>query len=645
MRLYFAALLACSLTVPALGAFTIDVDASPCFVGAGATGTVLPYIVTVKNHGSSVTGAAVVESGLGNSTRRYVYPLDLPAGTLKRFTIFPRIDVNGNESTLRFVGGIRARDVSLTTGLRYGEERLVCLISDRIGAISIVKSAIVRGTRVPGGPVPSGPHRPGYRAPASPATPFADCYVKPEDAPDRAVGYQSISSLIVADGAERMNVAQWSAIRRWVLGGGSLIVLGGPAAAYVNSPDAQALMPIRDPRGVTTQRIALAADSVSYLPPGPYAITVGVPVPGARVEAASQDGPLMVSRPYGSGMVLFVAFSPIESPLKGSQDSAGVWRSILATASIPERGTTLWSTDVNDLAAGGSASVPQTASVNPFRIQLPPVEVVTGILLLYFVLVVPVTYWVLKRKQRLEWAWVTSPILSVGFAFAFYLFTASLYHAGLSRRTTGTLVAAAGTTDAEFIGATEIFFPRGGSYDVTVPNAESLEANPTAGMYYSSTPNTRQDVETVDNGSVSAPNYGVNNLSFRRIYHCQPQALGGTIEAHLRIQAGRLSGTITNGTKFALHNASFHIPQLGLHAGLGSLAPGRTAQVSGVVSSGRIHPLPGGPPLVNGRSPMPKPYLSAFASADQLGIPLGRYVGAADSVLVNVSVPVIGGAT
>lgn len=633
-------------------------------------GAVVPYIVTVRNHGSSVTGAAVVESGLFNTTHRYVYPLELPAGTVKRFTIYPRIEGNGDDATLRFIGGIRAHDISLTTGLRYGQERLVCLISDRIGAISVVKSARPNATPMPGGPpTPGSPPSP-YRGRNYALTPFTDCYAKPEDAPERAVGYQGVSALVLSDGAERMNAAQWSAIRHWVLGGGSLIVLGGPSAAYVKSPDAEPLMPIRDAHGSTVGAISLTTELVSFMPPGPYAITTGAPVAGARVDVPSQNGPLLVTRPYGSGTVLFVAFSPMESPLKGFENSVGLWQYILSTASVPARGSTLWtSSGWNEENGGGPPMPGQNASVNPFRIQLPPVEVVIGILSLYFVLVVPVTYWVLKRKQRLEWAWVTSPILSVAFAFAFYLFTASLYSAGLSRRTTGTLVAAAGTSDAEFIGATELFFPRGGSYNLSVPNAESLEAVRLAEMYYSSQANIHQDMETVDNGAVSAPDFGVSNLSFRRLYQTQNRALGGAITAELRVApSGGFTGTVTNHTSMTLHNAFVVWPERCMYSNCWKIGPGETLKVDGdttwdeaVFNRYGSRRLPPGQYAVGwARSGHPEAlnrfrqrsagaaiggaFVLAETDGTAFGPQLGKDVGQGDTVDVIVSVPALGGA-
>jgi hypothetical protein len=278
-------------------------------------------------------------------------------------------------------------------------------------------------------------------------------------------------------------------------------------------------------------------------------------------------------------------------------------------------------------------------------VRLPPVSSIAWMLLAYFIAVVPVTYLVLKRLRRLEWAWVTSPLLSIAFAYGFYLFTSDLYKAGLSRRTAGVITAAAGDSTARFSGETELFFPRGGDYALVIPDAESLETTDVTDNSYGSGSTDLQPLQTVDTGAVSAPHYGATNLNFKRIYYTQPLAWGAGVDvtAH-RDAAGEVSGRITNQTDLTLHDAEIVFPGTRRYATLPDLQPGKSAAFSMMPAVAyTTGDLVEWQQLVRNLptdTPENTALLLARTDGATIGPDLGRDVGHAGSVRVVVSLPI-----
>lgn len=627
----------------------VVLQADACFAGMAPRG-VFPLVVSIENHGGSADGALKVRSlSYTDSQRSYAYPVSLPAGTRKQIVVYPDLNGYTDQISVSFDGNARSQDVAVSIPYREGTQ--IGLIGDEVGALTTLRvpSSSNQG---------NGPGR---------AAKFSDCYARPEDAPDRAVGYQTLRALVLGDGAERLRPAQWAALRQWVMEGGSLVMLGGAGATELRVPDAEPFLPVT---GLHETAIALDVPAFALpplnLPPGgmtlpplsagPIAVTTGTPKPGASV-LASQKGQVLVARQVlGAGTILFVAFNPLEKPFRGWEGQRDLWLGLLHQSAPAASAAALrdWTAQQQSFreenygpyTMGGPTSRIVSSGVNPFRIKLPPIKTIAWLFLAYFVLVIPVTYGVLKKLGRLEWAWVTSPVLSVLFAYVFYLFTAQLYQAGLSRRTAGVVVAAAGDPQARFDGFSEVFFPRGGSYQVAIPGTEALELTPFVNSeedYYSGSGAT-QAFETVDVGQVVAPGLNLGNLSFRRLYHTEPVGLGGAITTNLLCDAtGHVTGTVRNGTNFTLTECGVYQSDAGQYSPVGDLAPGQTKSV------GPSRPAQGGPQSL--QSLLQKPtgasggvesmgtFLTARTSGEDFGPAIGRDVGGSQSVALLVSVP------
>jgi hypothetical protein len=130
--------------------------------------------------------------------------------------------------------------------------------------------------------------------------------------------------------------------------------------------------------------------------------------PGAEVIAGG-NSPLMVRQQIGAGQVIFCTF-----------DIAGLagWRGDLA----------LWARTIDIHALANLVSQAHNTSyggiLEVLRFGVSDLPSAGALLLVLFVYVLatgPLTYLVLRRLRRIDWAWVTLPLTMLGFAALFYL--------------------------------------------------------------------------------------------------------------------------------------------------------------------------------------------------------------------------------
>ena len=457
---------------------------------------------------------------------------------------------------------------------------------------------------------------------------YSSSSAKPENAPDRPTGYDSIDTLVLGQGAERLNPVQRAAMRQWVIGGGAVIVLPGAGLGLL---------------GIAPDATFVNAKPVSRL--------------------LAQETPLH-RYSLGMGAVLTVPLDLTEDRFREEWELPYVWQDLRYRAAPLRAAETIRESYTY------SAFDQQNRWNDPFQIALPPLATVVYLFAGYFILAVPVTFVVLKQTRRMNWAWATGPALAVIFGGAVYGFTADLHKAKLSRRTNGTIVAAAGEKQARFVGASELFFPTAGNYDVTVPGAETaeLETGITQAQYTGDNYSGNRDqgggivlrsLETVDNGtSVAVPGLNVPNLAFRRLHHAQPVAWGDGITTNLSMTPdGNVTGTIHNGTGRTLSNAyivlqtatketlirnkrpyEYNYPNV---IRLSPIGPGDTRLLQKPSSDYRNYDN-GGMMLYNSRQfyrAGASPVLVGTTSGHDLGPTIGQYVGGPDSVTVAVTLP------
>jgi len=196
---------------------------------------------------------------------------------------------------------------------------------------------------------------------------------------------------------------------------------------------------------------------------------------------------------------------------------------------------------------------------DPFSTTLPPTSKVFTLLGAYFVVVVPLNFLILRKFKRGELAWFTAPIISLGFAGALFASAGDLYSAKMSSAAQGLLVGQEGIADGMFIGKSQLFVPRAGSYDLKMKGVDSLGILSASRDFYGGRGQEEDtsDLNPQDTGEITIPEMHANNLAFREIAYRQRVPVSDWFSIEFR-KDGKNKGvaTVRNTGPYVLDHAS-----------------------------------------------------------------------------------------
>jgi len=406
---------------------------------------------------------------------------------------------------------------------------------------------------------------------AAPATAQVAEAATAADLPDKAAGYDGVSAFLLRSDApiEAMTEAQSDALRGWVAGGGHLIVCGGPDATRFGAAFFTGLLPATVSAASASGALTLAAK----------------PLPGVRVlQAAPGGGAQIVSGPYGAGTVTVTAFDPTGPAFQAAMTLPPVWQTLLFSQT-PAASSVLGITAAREENLGGGAyygNSPPLLSEAVMRgpsLDAPGTSVIAIFLLVYLITLVPVNYFVLKKYDRKELAWVTIPALV-------FVFAAGTFGVGYAAKGGSVFVnraalieTNAGQTQAGVYSEVGLFSPHRTTYDIGLAGNNLLAAVPNPGVNYgggsggeSQGSGPAQFVET--QSGVSLPSTPVNMWAMRAFDAQSTTDLGGAIDGALSDNSASVKGALVNHTSYALTDCAV------LYAGrwhfIGTLASGAT---------------------------------------------------------------------
>ena len=234
--------------------------------------------------------------------------------------------------------------------------------------------------------------------------------------PPDPLGWEGLDVLVIDDvDTTALRDDQYRALETWLAHGGHLIVGGGAGAARTVAGLGD-LLP-------ATVAGSLSIDDLSVLSeqwgtsviPGPYLLADLSPHEGSEVvlsQASSDAGDvaLWVRHSYGEGWVDVWALDLSLNPFTRWDDYTHLWEAVMAVRTGALRG----------LLPQNSYSLWEAVSAIP-GVELPSVLQILGFMLCYTVLIGPINYVILRKMDRRELAWVTIPILILGFTGCAYV--------------------------------------------------------------------------------------------------------------------------------------------------------------------------------------------------------------------------------
>ncbi|MFL5644699.1 MAG: hypothetical protein ACJ78L_05070 [Chloroflexota bacterium] len=542
----FVALIALVLGVLGPAALPVSAAGGPTMearilVGGHArVGSWVAISVHLTNDGPPISAELRLAGGTQGQTH-FGTPVDLPTQADKTYVVYAQPPAFGSELTVDLVEGgttLATRKAPFT--IHDATQLVVAVVAEHperlVGSIDL-------------------PPNMNQVAPLIVS-------LTPEDLPERVEAWASIDRMVWQDTeTDRLSPAQLDAMRGWLAGGGRLVIAGGTVgpAALAAFPDT--ILPFRPV--VTTD---LPAENLTgllgELPTGAATVPAlsGELIAG-RTLATAGDRVVAAERPYGSGGVTLLGFDPSVDWISRSDASHDLWRRIL-----PAKG------------AGGLSFVDDNLLISAVSqlpaLSLPPIGGLILILLVYILLIGPINYLVLVRLDRREWAWFTMPALIVAFAVGAYGFGAALRGSSVVVNEVAVVRGASGTTDGTAQVYLGVFSPTRGVYQVSVPGGALLSA-PISGDFFGTT-GTANTLDVLQGDPARVRDLGVGFSSLRAI-RAETAMKVPLIETDLRLEDGRLKGTVKNSSQQRLERPAVVLGQTVVS--VGDLEPGATATV------------------------------------------------------------------
>ena len=426
------------------------------------------------------------------------------------------------------------------------------------------------------------------------------------DLPTSAQLLSSLDCLILSNASlGGTNDQQREALRGWTAAGGLLVVAGGPGWQKTLAGLPPGLLPV-EVSGTVPLRSAKALEDYFGEPvedPGPWLIADARPTDGA-VVVAQDNHPLIVAARRGEGAVVFLAMDQALEPLRSWRGAGPLWKHLLGyMPSQPQ----LPSNFVRQYAGWGRPPRSAMSDLSPLR----PASAnwLPAALLLYALLVGPLSYVVLRRLGRLEWLLWVAPLLTV---------LASLGTFGAARSTSESDIlfnkislVRAWDLGADGYSRTYVaaFSPRDGSYDIQMSGRNGPADGYVLPMFApfpapTGTPTAGPAPLTVErDGQTTLSGY---KLDARQLgtFSVDARVPGGAeLKSNLTLSGGTISGTLTNTSKEKLSSAAVVVGPDVLR--LGDFGPGETRQVVAPVPDGVAIGSPDLPSVVRQLYPNP----------------------------------------
>lgn len=524
----------------------VRLEAAAGFDGLARSGAWLPVRVTLTNDGADRQVIVRVQRRTSDGVLQTTsQAIELPAGARKQVTLLVLADGVLGPLTVQALAG----DQVLTEAqveARTASGRLVGVLAGTPEAAARVVAGL------------------GARGGADQAA-----RLTPADLPANPYALAAFDALVVNGVSSRLlTPAQVAALGEWVAGGGTL-VLGGGASAPAVLEGLGELAPVRLTGTATSLPRLPALEALTATPveaAGPFVVASAAPVVEAAVLAAQADHPLVVARPLGLGRVAFVALDLGLDPFLGWTGATRFWDALLpAPVQLPfERSGALLDAGMRLRWALGSGAA----------LDLPAVGTLALVLLGYVVMIGPLNYLLLRRLDRREWAWLTTPVLTLLFTGTLFGIGAGTRGGQLSVNTLSIVHSTAGAPGAAVESHIGIFSPGRATHTLRLP-AETL---------VTSLPDfTRGPSMPLPGGQLWRDGASeVRDIAFAaaefKTFAAQGGIAAAPIETELRIEGDRLVGTIRNTGDQPLHDIHLLV---GDHLqALGTLAPGAAVPVA-----------------------------------------------------------------
>lgn len=572
-------------TVHASATPELKVKVSAGFDGKAKYGKGGPITVEVENNGtSSFSGDMVIdtmqsyESGVGE-----VFPLDIGAGETKVVTFInsKMFDFNmygtNTKSIFFYEGGWKkGKEIehkgsqTVTVAMYHDDTKIITAFTDNIDRLSALK---------------------GMQLSNYPNTQLIDASkIAAVKLPDESAGWGPTDVIIVDEyPIADMSAVEQEALVNWVRSGG-VIIFGGSDHVAVES-------------GVFAEHLPLTlSDSTTIVPDVFNVWTEGegfdkeVTIAqsslnsDAKILFASDSNILAASKPVGKGMVVQTAFSVGDEPFSKMHGAHAFWKKLLNTVdqSMISGGMMPY---YNDPLESMRWTIGNSNEIFPsFKVSAP---LIFGVIIIYIIIIIPVLYIILKRKDKREHAWWIIPTISIAVSVFIFAYGARDRIGQAQVQQTSVFdVDQDGTLTGYFVDS--ILTNKAGDFIFTAPRETTLSTYTpySMGMFFgSSNMGTNAHKRAIMERDAAGSTLHLRNIGYwdvATLYGQTSLAINGSYDANLTVKDKQLTGTITNNFPFPVKDVA--IWSGNKQIAVGDLGPGETTNVNETLKTSTLLP-------------------------------------------------------
>ncbi len=356
--------------------------------------------------------------------------------------------------------------------------------------------------------------------------------------PPNWAGYESADLMILCNyPALSISLDQQKAIRDWVLSGGVLFISSSLSPSEFSQSALDEILPVTPQETLQLQSTS-AIESFAH--GTPLEREADKPLLATGAEPGKSDvllwegkSPLLSRKNFGRGAVYYFACDITKPPFSTWSGNVEFWSRVLSSIVLFRKGAPAFADDSSPLS-----SMPQVR---------PPSKKNLSIFLFSYILIVgPLNYLFLRRKDRMLYTFLTVPLIAIIFTFSSFLFGYFTKGSSVLFRTVSMCEMERELTAAPLTSYFSLFSPGIERYDIHIRNPRSIawELSTQGGKEF-----TLQWKE-----GLTIKDIAMDMWSMRRFKSRQVLTFPGTIDLSVRESHGVLSGTVKNGLEVKLNN-------------------------------------------------------------------------------------------
>lgn len=433
-------------------------EASAGFDNTFKEGAWTPVFVDITNEGSAQAGQIVVPVTYPGSDKlklKYAASVDLPTHSRKRYTLY--VPSDGLEDIYLNLARRREKHKLAAQRVAAPEDTLVVVIGGDPGLLNFLI-----GTKAAAGQARS--PAVGIRRQGDPGE-IQVGHAQWDGLPESWLGWEGVDAVVLGDaGFATASPQAVEALLQWIELGGMLVVPGGALAPAIAASPVELLLPMQVAGTTTLPDLdGLGNWADQPIEKQPVLAAAGTLHQDATILCGTRQQPLIAVRTVGSGRVAMTTFDFHAAPVKYWDGQTSMWPRLLAQARAPASLTR--GVEESSDPYYSSSALADAATYTPAA-RLPSMWLIVGFLIVYIIALAPVQYLVLKRLDRRELAWVTTPLLVAVFTVGAYGVGYGIRGGHIIVNRLGIIEAEPGSSLARGRGYIGLFSPARAAYDI-----------------------------------------------------------------------------------------------------------------------------------------------------------------------------------